>query len=388
MSAALCRPVREYLSAIQSGSAPTPGPDVWDTLVRHNAVTGSSAAPSITPVGLHVLRELEVRAYRTDTLTLEVVAGQLDRVLNDLDQVAKTAEYFLAELGPVTPPDAVPFLRPVAVGLANRRETPEELAEQFRNVWGAVEVMGGTAPDRLMAAELINAAKAELSTIYAPMMSTITKIREATGGRSSAVTAAALLHLNAGADGVPALDTFYALQEPMGSDESAALLAGAFPDPAVAVARRDRVALALIAAGFLDGIDVRNAAAYMASGSGDPQALLARVPPIANGVKSRIPRAITAAAVLSDIQALQPAELLNWWQKACDITASWKLAPNDAELAALALSLVHGLPKGEFQTLPPEHSAASVDLRALLALHAWIYRPLVPILSGEPAPAA
>ncbi|MCI4331882.1 MAG: hypothetical protein L3K19_08595, partial [Thermoplasmata archaeon] len=190
-----CGQVRAYLSGLMAGTPVLPDPGVWDTLLAHGAVTGSASAPELTPVGRHVLSELQIRASRVDAMPLDVVAGQLGRVLEDLDHVARTAEYFLAELGPLTPPDAIVLLRPVAVALANRRETPEELAQEFRNTWGSVEVMGGHAADRLLAAELLTASSAPIETMYAPMMNTVSKIREAVGNGTPAVATAAILHI-------------------------------------------------------------------------------------------------------------------------------------------------------------------------------------------------
>src|SRR5580700_1758034 len=121
--------VRTYLAQLESG---TPGAstsrEVWDQLVANGAITGEPANAALTDIGRHVLRELSVRASRTDALPLNDVAEQLGRVGADLENVAKSASYFLAELGPVVPIEALPLLRMVAVGLANRRETPGELA--------------------------------------------------------------------------------------------------------------------------------------------------------------------------------------------------------------------------------------------------------------------
>ena len=341
----------------------------------------------MTDVGEHVLRELEVRAYRTDSLPLEVVAGQLDRVLRDLDQVAKTAEYFLAELGPVTPPEALPFLRPVAVGLANRRETPEELAEEFRNAWGAVEVMEGTAGDRLLAAEILNATGVAIEQVYAPMMTTIAKIREKLGAGPAAVSVAAILHASSDVVGPPTLEAFYDLRPKIGSDEGAAILARSFPDAASALPRYEGSAQALRSAGFPDGPDLRHAAAYLAASAEDASRLGPRLVALARGLTGRLERSLTPAVVLSDIDSLEPPELLNWWEKATEIVGSWKLAPTPAEVGALGLALVHGLPRGEFSTQPDRGYTTLLSVRALVALHAWIYRPLVPA-APRPASAA
>src|SRR5579863_3321069 len=186
------RRVRAALRSVAAGPAVSVEPDVFEALHQKGALVGTRDRPEITDVGRHVLVELDARAGRVDALSLDRVAEELAAVVAELDQVAKTAEYFLAELGPVAPREALPFLKPVAVGLANRRGTPEELAEEFRHVWGGVEVMGGDAGDRLLAAELLSAASAPLDRIYAPVMSTALRIRE-TPGATSPATAAVLL---------------------------------------------------------------------------------------------------------------------------------------------------------------------------------------------------
>ncbi|MCI4367728.1 MAG: hypothetical protein L3K08_08250, partial [Thermoplasmata archaeon] len=178
MSSPTCGEVRSYLASLDgTGGSSSPAPGVWEALSAHGAVGGSPSAPTLTPVGRHVLGELKVRAYRADQLPLDRIAADLTRVIQEFDDVAKTAEYFLADLGPVVPPAALPLLRPVAVGLANQRETPEDLAREFQRFWGGVEVMGGDAKDRLLAAELLTAASADMEHLYSPIMNSAEAIR-------------------------------------------------------------------------------------------------------------------------------------------------------------------------------------------------------------------
>ena len=144
---------------------------------------GDTATAQLTEVGAHVLQELELRASRVDGMALDEFAGQLGRVYSDLDSVAHTSEYFLADLGPIVPPEALSRLRPVG-RTGQPAETPEELAQEFRAIWGGTEVMGGDARDRLMAAELLHAAQASMEEIYSPMMTTSITVRETAGPRA------------------------------------------------------------------------------------------------------------------------------------------------------------------------------------------------------------
>ncbi|HZY70220.1 MAG TPA: hypothetical protein VFF67_04480 [Thermoplasmata archaeon] len=386
----LCGEVRAYLDSARSGHPDAPDPDVWKALESHGAVSGSPGAPQLTAIGEHVLSELNVIGYRADAQSLTAVSEGMGRLLTELDSVAKTAEYFLAELGPVAPVDALPLLRPVAIGLANRRETPEQLAEEFRNVWGSVEVMGGDPRDRLLAAELLNAAEARIDRIYAPIMNTVQRIRESQGERGSAVTAGTLLLLTAPADGRPRLDAFHRLRSAIPNDEAAAMLTGVNADTGIVLS---------LAEGFRQGLgatsssDATLAASYLATVRADPAQDIARTREIGAALAARFPQPLTPAAMLAVRTSLAAHEIAHWVAKATEIARVRKLAPTESELSALGLGLVCGLPASAFDfAAGAVADAGSPESRVRLlastvALHAWVYRPLI-AAGSSPAPGA
>ena len=384
MSQPTCGEVRRLLAGLASGSPPPVDPALWRLLEERGAVSGSSAAPSITPVGRHVLAELEVRAYRADALPLDTIAGQLTRVLGDLDAVAKTAEYLLAELGALTPPEALPLLRPVAVELANRRMTPEELAEQFRSYWGSVEVMGGNARDRLLAAALLHAASANMEKVYSPMMATALSVREVAGPRAPAVTVAALLHLAPRPDGSVPYDAYLALRKSTRVEEGAAMLAATGLAPDRVLAQRQALLDQLAPGGRPTGDD-QVAAGYLAVCSADPARTLPRFRALTKLLADRFPNPTVAAAVLSTSDWLEPAEFVNWLDKAAEIAQRRAMAPSRRELSALGMALVLGLPPTEFATTDRVSIPTLVHLANLVAVNAWVYGELVP--AGPPGAA-
>lgn len=386
MAEVTCGQVRELLSSIEAGRAGSPTDPAWAALSDHGAVEGSPTDPRLTAVGHHVLAELTVRASRTDPLTLDSFAAQLTRVLGDLDQVAKTAEYFLAELGPVTPPEAVPLLRPVAVGLANRRETPEELAEEFRNAWGSVEVIGGDARDRLLAAELLNASDLPMESSYSKLMSTTMRIREVHGERESAVAAAAILLLHSPDTDPLSLAGFTELRRSGLPAEEAALLATLSPDAATTLDRQRTMRARLVAAGLPEA-STSFAASFLTLRGADVGAHVERIRALVPGLTPHLPDPVTPAAILSAIDWLEPSELLDWVWKAREVAHRRTLAPTDSELTALGLALVHGLPRGEFSTEGGVAPSPLAVTAGLVALHAWLYRPLARANSSIGSPA-
>lgn len=386
MATVTCGAVRTYLRSISSGGpSASPTPELWESVSRHGAVGGSSSEPRITDIGTRVLAELDVRASRTDPLPLETVAEQLDRIGSDLDNVAKSASYFLAELGPVVPAEAVPLLRIVAVGLANRRETPEEIAAEFRNAWGSVEVMGGDPRDRLLGAELINSASAPMGELYAPMVKTMEAVRSRGGMRGSAVTVATVLHLATAADQPPALDTFFALRTSAGGDEAAALLAATGRTPEAAIQLRDEWLSNLPK---LEADDARLSATYLACEPATRSDVASRIQALVPLLTPKFARPGVAASLLAMSAPIEPGELVNWLEKAESLSRSRKLAPTPPELEALALALVHGLPAAEFVATSADAAAYEPSAASLVALHAWLYRPLVAEAGRPAAPAA
>ncbi|MCI4319793.1 MAG: hypothetical protein L3J87_05020 [Thermoplasmata archaeon] len=388
-----CGEVRTYLAGLAAGSPSPPDPDVWQSMVTHGAVTGPTTQPQLTPVGQHVLEQLSLLGYRTDRLSLTMVSERLARLFSDMDGVAKTAEYFLAELGPVAPAEALPLLRPVAIDLANRREPPEDLAVEFRNTWGSVEVLGGDPRDRLVAGQLLHDSEVAVETVYAPLMNTINRVREIAGPNSSASTIAALLHLTPAAGGAPALDAFVQWRAATrASDEAAALLAGVFPEVGPALERREALRKLLDPSG--NSNDAMLAASLLTAVRPNPEEKGARCLELAAALGTRFARPMTPASLLALRSTLAPAELVHWLDVAAAYAKARQLAPSTAELNALGLALVFGVPRDHLEFDPAMAATAPVVSRvermaATVALTVWIYRPLTsPATAKTTTPAA
>lgn len=374
-----CGQVRTFLAAAAEGRGASDGADVWNSLVTHRAIEGSPEAPQLTAVGRHLLTELTVRASRIDGTPLETAAADLERVIRETDRAAKTAEYFLAELGPVTPQEIVSYLRPVSVELANRRETADQLAEEFRNVWGSVEVTGGGARDRLLAAELLEMADAPLETMLAPFMQLAQRIRETTGGRGPSVAPAALLQLLADADKGPVpFDVYQRLGQLGLTAEEAALLAGITTDPAATAAQRGELIGALAGQGLAKERVGHAATVLIALGATSPTTLQ-RVRRLGGLLGARLPDPMTAGAALASVDYLEPEELANWVDKAAGMARQRQLAPTDPELYALAVGLVIGLRRTDFFASEAETGPVPIRHRCalVLALDAWLYRLMI-----------
>ena len=388
-----CGEVRTYLAGLDAGTPSQPDPDVWQSMVSHGAVTGPTTGPELTAVGHHVLEELSILGYRADRLSLTMVSERLGRLLSDMDGVAKTAEYFLAELGPVAPAEALPLLRPLAIDLANRRETPEDLAVEFRNTWGSVEVLGGDPRDRLVAGQLLHDSEVAVETVYAPLMNTINRVREIAGPNSSASTVAALLHLTPSSTGAPALDSFVKWRAATrASDEAAALLAGVFPDVGPALGRREALRKLLDPSG--NSNDAMLAASLITAVRPNPEEKGPRCLELAQALGSRFARPLTPASLLTLRSTLEPAELVHWVDLAAGYAKARQLAPTTAELNALGLALVFGVPRDHLEFDPAMAATAPVVSRvermaATVALTVWIYRPLISTAATKTtAPAA
>jgi hypothetical protein len=380
-----CGEARQLLAAIKAGGTLSASP-AWEELADKQAVSGTPDRPAITPVGEHVLRELSIRAYRCDAWPLDRLAEEEARILADLDATARNAEYFLQDLGPITPVPAVPYLRIVSAGLANRRESPEDLAERFRNVWGMVEVMAGDPRDQLLGVELLTASSATMSEVYAPMIATVEQLRAQ--GAARAIAAAAVLHLAGFPSGAQAVERWRAARALAPTDESAALLATVLANPA------QKTAFEGFRAEFEKDRDVGgklSAAIYLASQDATPAGTVDRVRRTAQLVAGRTRRPLLSAALLAAQHPLAPEELVDWIDKAAEIARARQLASHDAEFFALGLALIEGLPVHSFggtgQAGEREPSALAAAA-TMLALHAWIYRPILePAVGADSAPA-
>jgi hypothetical protein len=215
------------------------------------------------------------------------------------------------------------------------------------------------------------------------MVQTMERVRTKGGQRSSAVTVAAVLHLAAGTGQPPALDSFFAIRADAGGDEAAAMLAATGRPPAEAIAMRDQWVGRLPK---LEAVDSRLAATYLACEPATRTDLATRIHSLVPLLAPKFNRPGVAAALLAMSAPIEPAELVNWLEKAGVMTRARKLAPTPSELDALALALVHGLPAAEFVATAADAAVYEPSTASLVALHAWLYRPLVADLKPvEPA---
>lgn len=376
MASATCGEVRHYLSGLATGPRTSISDDVWQSLAAKGAIAGSPDSTQLTPVGQHVLQELNLRASRCDGMPLDAFADQIGRVLGDLDTVAKTAEYFLAELGALTTPEATPLLRPITVGLANRRETPEELSQEFRELWGSVEVMGGSARDRLIATDLMHLAGASVETVYSPMMSTATAVHEVAGPTAAALSVAAILHLNPDPSGHPRMAEYLALRKTATTEEGAAMLAATGREVPEIVAARAAL-LQRMGPAADSSADFRVAAGYLAVCGATPDRHLPRMVTISRGLPGHLPLPQTLSALLAMADWLEPGEILDWVNKAATIAKQRNLAPTPAELTILGVALVLGLPANEFGGSGDRDRPLLAQMADNVILNSWIYAGLV-----------
>jgi hypothetical protein len=288
--------------------------------------------------------------------------------------MADTAEYFLAELGPVPPVEVVPLLRVVAADLAVRHESPEALVEEFRNGWGGVEVMGGTPADRLLAAELITGSGVPQGEIYSAMMTTVERLGDV--GCASPVGTAAILHLFPVATNSAPLDRWKEVRTRVPYDEGAALIAG-FPDLPATLRRWEGNVSALGGS----GTDVQLAAVYLAAAGTDDPSLAPRAAAVARLLADSFALPRLAGAVAVSLLPLSAEEVSDWLDKSVAWATARQLAPNPAQLKVLGLALLQGLDPVGFQGLPPSawasNPAPGAGLLARTALHAWLFRDVL-----------
>jgi hypothetical protein len=369
------RHTREYLARIASGAAPALDPLVWSALAPRGALAGSPAQPELTEVGRQVLLELEVRAYRTDGLLLDEAARELERTIAKLATMAETAEYFLAELGPVAPTEVIPLVRIVAANLAVRHESPEELVEEFKNGWGEVEVMGSTPEDRLLAAGLITGSGVPQDEVYSSMMTTVGRLSDI--GCASPVATAAILHLYPAVTNEAPLDRWSKARERIDNDEGAALLAGP-PDLNATIAQWEGKTAAL---GGRER-DAQLTGVYLTASAPSYPAAPESVRAAAKLFEGPFAHPLLASAVALSHLQLSPEESRDWVEKAVAQTMARRLAPDSTQLWVLGLSLIVGLDPGAFArpgaiSPPVAPSTTSMGVVARTALHGWMYRDLV-----------
>lgn len=376
MASVSCSQALDLLRSAAAGAS-VPASAAWEELSGRGAVTGSPSGPSITPMGRHVLGELELRYYRCADWPIDTLSEELTRVGNEIESIARSAKYFLSDLGPITPAEALPYLRMVSVGLANRRESPEEVAERFRNVWGMLEVIAGDPRDRLLAAELLTAAQTPMDSVYAPTVALADQLKAA--GARRAVACSTILLLGPEAPSTSeALAAWQSARGEVPTDEAAALLVRVRSSPSAAAAFepfRERFAAL---PGQLSGRV--SAALYLACAGADPSTVVGRVADLAGLLKGAVRRPLLAAALLAAEHPLSPPEIVDWVRKASQAAERCQLASKAEEFEALGIALVEGLPRSTFTAKEAPRAAEASPLASaatLLGLHAWIYRPIL-----------
>ncbi len=125
--------------------------------------------------------------------------------------------------------------------------------------------------------------------------------------------------------------------------------------------------------------DRQVAAGYLTVVGAEPTTALGRVTSLTTGLRDRLPAsAEVMGAILSTATWLEPPEILDWVAKGSEILRVRKLAPTPGELTVLGISLVMGLPMGEFSgpSGGPERPRLA-SLANLVALNAWAYARLL-----------
>jgi len=382
-SALTCGTVRQYLAMAARGQSPTADPALWSALTTRHVLAGSPARPELTENGTQVLRDLELRAYRSDPISLDALEAELGSGVAALTEVADNAEYFVAELGPVPPVEVLPHLRVVAASLAGRPDPPEDLVESFKNAWGSMEVLGGTDLDRLLAAELVSASGDAQESFYAPLTQAVDTLRAA--GCRTPLATAGLLVLHPTIVTSPPVERWATARRAVGGDEEAAMLA-TLPDLSEALRRWQGWQP------LLEGTeaDRRRTAAYLATAEEPNDATAARVRANSAEVGGSFELPTLAAALATRHLSFEPPEVHDWLAKAMHLATSRQLAPTRAELDILGLAMLRGLRMERessgtgagWWTRPPSEN----DLPAHVALHAWLYRSALRA-AGSAAPA-
>ncbi len=386
MAATTAAEVRLYLAEIDQGRAhASTRSALFADLRAKGAVAGSPEAPELTPVGRHVLRELDLRAYRVDALPLDAVSAEISSQLMTIDSLAHRADFFLGDLGPLAPADALPYLRVASAALVAGVPDSEELAELFRNLWGMVEVLAGAGEDRILATEMLALSSVPVSRLYAPITQTLESLRGTSGAVARPVSVATILHLFPAPTPVAAMAGWSAWRARASSDLAAAVLAGTeVSDAALAEATQQ-----LVAAGA-GAVEAQRAAVCLLLGdaSGDARS---RALDLGGRLSGKVKNAYVAAALLATAHTLSAAELADWVEKAVPIAEARRLAPTAAERYAVAVALVLGLDRGSFRWATAADARGPLvigwPVLALLALHAWIYHAILE-RPATPSPAA
>jgi hypothetical protein len=268
----------------------------------------------------------------------------------------------------------------VAAGLANRRETAEELAERFRNVWGMVEVMGGDARDRLLAAELLAASPEVATRVYPNIVQTSTRLKEQFGANLPTVGLSAILHLLPSPTPEAPVAEWERHRSEVAADEAAAWVAGLEQRDSGAWDRFRSFRARLLEPDPKARGSALAAAQLVELGPAGPR-VLEQVLPLARAMGEEFPLPLLSAALLLARQPLSPGELVDWLHKAQRIAQQRQLAPSPAEIAVLAVALVHGLPPHRWAGRTSAESGG-LPISTLLVLHAGLYRS---VLASRPS---
>lgn len=363
--------VREYLAAVRNGTGGDPA--LFALLAERGAVTGSPTLPSLTGVGQHVLEELSLRASRTDGMELDRLSLQMGEVMAQLDQIARSGEQFLGDVGPLVPTEILPLLRPVAIGLANRGLAPEELAERFRSTWAMAEAMPGDPADRLLGAELLAHAAASTYQLLGPIMRTADALGSEPIRATRPVSVATFLHLYPAPRAEAPVTVWQRWRATAGSEEGAALLAAANATPERFAAFRAE----LTRLGAKAGPDIHHAAALLLTASPQREPDFAEIGALAAlwPIRPRFPL-LTSAVLRSRHPGIPAAELADWVRKASVIAAQRRFATTPEDLQSIGFALVQSLSPECFGEAgcPTEPGEEPGLLPGVLAAHAWIHR--------------
>jgi hypothetical protein len=308
---------------------------------------------SLTGLGVITLNDLNVRNYRVSDSQFSDFIEESKETSGELRSIAERGSFYVSNLRDEFSDTDPSQLWSVSIGLAKLQGDEDQINQRFLVALGILQHFKSTIENKMMAAEIMTASKAdpsELSTnsdlqnLSEILVSLDRQIRhDAHVPKQLSAGIAAIIMFGKRFDGTYPTDDLVEFSKITSSYESAAILSVINAPMSQLTGKFESFRSLFNSMGYEKSEDTELASAYLSISDLGPDDVKTKMTIILDALKNYLEYPVVAAAILTSIPTLEANETLDLMEKATSLLASFDTDLEHSELISLAVRMIHGI---------------------------------------------
>jgi hypothetical protein len=345
---------------------------------------------SLTGLGVITLNDLNVRNYRVSESEFSNFIEESKETSCELRSLAERGSFYVSNLTNEFPETDRSQLWSVSIGLAKLQGNEDQINQRFLLALGILHHFKSTLENKMMAAEIMTASKAnpsELSTnsdlwnLSETLVSLDRQVRhDAHVPKQLSAGVAAIIMFGKRFDGTYPTDKLVEFSKMTSSYESAAILS-ILNVPSDQLAGKFESFRSLFnSMGYEKSEDTELASAYLSISDLAPDDVKTKMTIILDALKNYLEYPVVAAAILTSIPTLEANETLDLMEKATSLLASLDTGLERSELISLAVRMIHGIKNELVKKLDPTATITKTPLQFTYAPSGIFFPYFAPLI--------